>query len=313
MSVFTPVSEAELKQFLALYHVGELLSFRGIAEGIENTNFFVETSQGRYVLTLFERTPAQDLPYFLGVMGHLSAAGIASARPIPDRADQVLQHLNGRAAALVERLSGKGVEQPTIAQCAALGRALAQMHLAGADFPLFRENCRAADWWTSVATQLQGKLSSDLEQLLADEMAYQACRNDAVLPRGVIHADLFRDNALFAGDELSGVIDFYYACNDCWLYDLAVCVNDWVINATGEFQAEAYQALVCAYVEVRPITPDEHGVWMDKLRAAALRFWVSRLQDWHFPRAGEMTYLKDPQEFERILRAHRGRMLELPR
>lgn len=312
MSVFTPVTEAQLQAYLADYPVGELVSYAGIEEGIENTNFFVSTTQGEYVLTLFERTPAVDLPYFLGVMGHLAAAGIPSARPVPDRSGQILRSLNGRASALVERLSGRGVSVPSESQCAALGETLARMHLAGADFSPVRPNCRGASWWSEAAERLRGELPATLQGLLLDEIAYQASQDDRALPGGVIHADLFRDNALFDGDALRGIIDFYYACNDCWLYDLAVCVNDWTINPTGTWQPAPYEALVGAYHGVRPFSPAERQLWMSKLRGAALRFWVSRLLDWYFPRPGELTYRKDPQEFERILRRHRQTVLELP-
>lgn len=306
MSVFTPVSESEMRSFLGGYDLGELQSYRGIEEGIENTNFFVTTDQGDFVLTLFERTPEADLPYFLGVMGHLSAAGVPSARPLPDRQGQVLQRLNGRAAALVERLRGGGLDQPTPAQCEALGQALARLHLAGQDYPGQRANCRGPAWWQDCARQLRGQLPAELQELLDDEIAYQAGVDDSELPGGVIHADLFRDNALFDGARLSGLIDFYYACNDAWLYDLAVCVNDWTINARGGFDAEGYAALLRGYGSVRGCTDRERKLWADKLRAAALRFWVSRLYDWHFPREGELTYSKDPQEFEKILRLHRS-------
>lgn len=312
MSVFTPVSEAQLRAFLGEYDAGSLHHYKGIEEGIENTNFFVTTSAGAYVLTLFERTPAQDLPYFLGVMGHLAEAGIPSASPVPGRDGAVLRELNGRAAALVQRLAGRGVTTPSVAQCAALGQTLAQMHLAGAGYSGHRDNDRGAVWWTAAAAQLRGHLSADLQQLLDEEIAIQAGAEDAELPRGVIHADLFRDNALFDGEALTGIIDFYYACNDSWLYDLAVCVNDWTINPTGSLSPDHYQALVEAYARVRPIEAAERGLWGLKLRAAALRFWVSRLVDWHFPRAGEMTYQKDPDEFLRILRWHRDHPLTLP-
>ncbi len=306
MSVFTPVAEPELRAFLSAYAQGELLAYKGIEEGIENSNFFVTTTAGEFVLTLFERTPAADLPYFLGVMAHLSDAGIPSAQPLADRRGQVLQQLNGRAAALVQRLAGQGVSRPTLAQCGALGATLARMHLAGKDCSLYRANCRGPQWWTASAAALKPRLAPEVWRLLEDEISYQAGLDDSALSRGVIHADLFRDNALFTGDELSGLIDFYYACNDCWLYDLAVCVNDWVINPTGALDLPAYQGLLQAYQQVRPLSAAEQSLWPAKLRAAALRFWVSRLYDWHFPRPGELTYRKEPAEFEAILRLHRS-------
>lgn len=305
MSVFTPVTEPQLRDFLGAYDLGELVVYRGIEEGIENTNFFLTTTHGEFVLTLFERTPAADLPYFLGVMDHLARAGIPSARPMKRRSGEVLGSLNGRATAIVERLPGGGLDQPGVGQAHALGQVLARMHLAAADFPAQRDNCRGPAWWTPAAQQLQAKLPAEQWALLQDELAFQAEVDQSALPGGVIHADLFRDNALFDGERLTGLIDFYYACNDAWAYDVAVCVNDWAINATGRFNPEVYQALVGAYAAQRPFTAAEQQAWPAQLRRAALRFWVSRLLDWHFPREGELTYSKDPVEFERVLRGHR--------
>lgn len=312
MSVFTPVSESELRSYLNAYELGELAGYKGIEEGIENTNFFLTTSHGEFVLTLFERTPAADLPYFLGVMDHLSRAGIPSARPMPRRDGEVLGTLNGRATAIVERLSGRGVDQPCPEQAAALGTVLAKMHKAAADFPAQRLNCRGPSWWTPALKELHDKLPQEQLALLQDEVAYQARVDQSALPGGVVHADLFRDNALFDGPRLTGLIDFYYACNDAWAYDVAVCVNDWAINAEGCFNASVYDALVGAYAQERAFSEAECQAWPGQLRRAALRFWVSRLLDWHFPRAGELTYSKDPAEFERILLAHRQRTPQWP-
>lgn len=312
MSVFTPVSESELRSYLNAYELGELVGYKGIEEGIENTNFFLTTSHGEFVLTLFERTPAADLPYFLGVMDHLSRAGIPSARPMPRRDGEVLGTLNGRATAIVERLSGRGVDQPCPEQAAALGTVLAKMHKAAADFPAQRLNCRGPSWWTPALKELHDKLPQEQLALLQDEVAYQARVDQSALPGGVVHADLFRDNALFDGPRLTGLIDFYYACNDAWAYDVAVCVNDWAINAEGCFNASVYDALVGAYAQERAFSEAECQAWPGQLRRAALRFWVSRLLDWHFPRAGELTYSKDPAEFERILLAHRQRTPQWP-
>lgn len=312
MSVFTPVSHEQAAAFLADYALGELRSLEGIAEGIENSNFFVSTDSGRYVLTLFERTPAEDLPYFLGVMGHLAAAGIPCAQPLRDRAGQSLKRLNGRAATLVQRLQGRACETPSPAQCATLGMTLARMHQAAADFPGSRANCRGPDWWTAAAQRLESVLPAAQAELLGDEIAVQAASASADLPRGVIHADLFRDNALFDGERLSGLIDFYYACNEAWLYDLAVCVNDWILVPQGTASTAQYPAMVEAYAGQRPFSAAERKAWPQMLRAAALRFWVSRLVDWHFPRPGEMTYAKDPAVFETILRQHRAQPPVLP-
>ena len=312
MSVFTPVSDSDIRQYLKRYELGELVSLRGIEEGIENSNFFLSTTQGEFVLTLFERTPEKDLPYFLGVMKHLADAGIPSARPMADKQGEILGRLNGRASSIVERLIGRGVEQPNVAQAAALGEVLAKVHLAGRDFSAQRDNDRAASWWNPAAPRLQSKLPAQQWELLQDELAFQQAQDYAALPRGVIHADLFRDNVLFDGDQLTGLIDFYYACNDSWIYDLAVCANDWAINPTGQLQPDVYHALLAAYQQQRPLSGAEQAQWSAQLRRAALRFWVSRLLDWHYPRDGEMTYSKDPQEFERIMRNHRQQALAWP-
>ncbi len=311
MSVFTVVSEPQLNEFLRQYAVGSLQAFRGIEEGIENTNYFVDTDSGRFVLTLFERTEFAGLPFFLGVMRHLADGGIPSARPQPGRDGHALRELNGRPAALVERLSGAGVELPTPEQCAQVATVMARMHMVGRGYAGRRANCRGARWWETVAGDLDAHLAPADRELLRDELAYQRDAARIDLPGGVIHADLFRDNALFDRGRLTGLIDFYYACTDAWIYDLAVLVNDWAINARGSLDMPAYTALVAAYVAERVPSDLERAHWNGKLRAAALRFWVSRLQDLHFPRAAELTYTKDPLEFRRILEFHRNQTLEL--
>lgn len=311
MSVFTPVSDAQARAFLADYALGELCALRGIEEGIENSNFFLDTSQGRYVLTLFERTPEQDLPYFLGVMAHLSAAGIPCAQPMADRHGSLLKRLNGRAATIVQRLSGAAVTVPDRQQCASLGKLLGRMHLAAQDFAPRRPNCRGPQWWAPAEQRLRPVLAAQDAQLLRDEIDWQSQQRIS-LPQGVIHADLFRDNALFQDGQISGVIDFYYACNGPWLYDLAVAVNDWTINPSGAVDGAAMDAMLAAYVAARPLVDAERAAWTGQLRAAALRFWVSRLLDWHFPRPGELTYAKNPNEFRDILCLHREQPRELP-
>ncbi|MEN8719445.1 MAG: homoserine kinase [Oceanococcaceae bacterium] len=305
MSVFTPVSAEELSTFLTHYRVGELIEYTGIAEGIENTNFFVRTTTNRFVLTLFERTPAQDLPYFLAVMESLADAGLPSAAPVHRRDGEVLGELNGRPAALVARLSGGGVVVPNALQVSQLGAVMGQMHLALGDFTPQRPSDRGLDWMQQVAAQLPAQLSDDERALLTDELTVQQAAPWASLPRGVIHADLFRDNALFDEDRLTGLIDFYYACDGAWIYDLAVSFNDWVLNAGHPATGLIARALLQAYQQARPLEPAERGLWNLALRRAALRFWLSRLQDWHFPRGGELTYRKDPGDFERLLRWHR--------
>lgn len=311
MSVFTPVTAEELSNFLAQYRVGELIEYSGIAEGIENTNFFVRTTTNRFVLTLFERTPATDLPYFLSVMEALSEAGLPCAAPIHRRDGGVLGELNGRPASLVSRLGGSGIVVPNSLQVAQLGAVLGQMHLALADFPVQRQSDRGLDWMQQAADQVLASLPSEEQQLLSDELRAQHDAAWNTLPRGVIHADLFRDNALFDEERLTGLIDFYYACDGAWIYDLAVSFNDWVLNAGHPAHGSVAKALLQAYQQARPPLSEERALWNMALRRAALRFWLSRLLDWHFPRDGELTYRKDPADFERLLRWHRDNPISL--
>ncbi|MFA5171632.1 MAG: homoserine kinase [Sulfuriferula sp.] len=302
MSVFTTVSEDQASAWLENYSIGQLTELRGIASGIENTNYFLSTNQGKYVLTLFENLTAAELPYFLHLMHHLASLGVPCPLPMSNQQGELLGTLNGKPASIVTRLTGASLTAPTIAQCAAMGATLAQIHVAGKNFPMQRENERSGNWWKAISPQLLPFLDTDAAQLLQAEIKFQALHRLQDLPRGVIHADLFRDNVLFEGDTVSGVIDFYFACNDAWLYDIAITVNDWCITATGELDEAATRAFLQSYHSVRPFTAIERGAWPITLRAAALRFWVSRLYDLHFPRAGEMTHAKDPSHFERILR-----------
>lgn len=305
MSVFTPVTAEQLSSFLGQYRVGELIEYSGIAEGIENTNFFVRTTTNRFVLTLFERTPEPDLPYFLAVMERLSDAGLPSAAPVHRRDGSVLGELNDRPASLVARLSGGGVVVPNGLQVAQLGAVMGQMHLALAEFPQRRISDRGLAWMEAVAGELGDKLTAAETELLASELAAQQGVDWESLPHGVIHSDLFRDNALFDEDRLTGLIDFYYACDGAWVYDLAVSFNDWVLNAGHAARGSVATGLLQAYQQSRPLVTAERELWSMALRRAALRFWLSRLQDWHFPRDGELTYRKDPGDFERLLVWHR--------
>ena len=301
MSVYTVVEEHELQEFLTHYTLGELLEYQGISAGIENTNYFVTTSQQRLVLTLFEQHAAEEMGYFLDLMAFLAEHQVPSAHPIADRQGDYLRELNGKPAALVMRLNGRGIESPNLAQCQAIGKALAELHLAGQSFPGQRGNDRGPQWWHQTRKQLQDKLTDEDRQLLDEELAYQDSFRLAELPRGVIHADLFRDNALFDGEQLTGIIDFYYACNDVLLYDVAVTVNDWCSQADGCLDEEKLQVMLHAYHQSRPFSAAEGQAWPVMLRAAALRFWLSRLKDQHYPREGELTHIKDPGVFRRIL------------
>jgi homoserine kinase type II len=301
MSVYTAVSREQLESFLSLYDQGPLVDFRGIKAGIENTNFFVTTEGGEFVLTLFEKLAAHELPFFLKLMAHLAEHGIPSAHPIADRHGDYLQRLNGKPAALVRRLSGESPHEASLAHCRAMGQALARLHLAARDYPGHRDNDRGYTWWLAVREILHSRLDADDAQLLDAELKFQGQDRFEGLPRGVIHADLFRDNAMFIGDTLTGIIDFYYACNDALLYDLAITVNDWCGTPGGGLHQNKAQALLTAYDQERPLKPVEKRAWPVMMRAAALRFWLSRLYDMHFPRAGHITHIKDPDEFKAIL------------
>lgn len=301
MSVYTTIERDELEDFLQHYPVGQLLDYEGISAGIENTNYFVDTEQGRFVLTIFESLSRDELPYFLDLMAHLAEHDVPSAHPKADNEGHYLRELKQKPAALVQRLIGASVDQPSSKQCAALGEALAHLHVVGQSFSGNRDNERGPHWWHETARAVMPFLSDDEQQLLKAELHFQRQHEHDNLPRGVIHADLFRDNALFDGDELTGLIDFYYACNDVLLYDVAVTVNDWCTNPDGSLDQSRVEALLGAYQQERPFTGEEQQSWPVMLRAGALRFWLSRLQDKYFPREGEITHIKDPDVFKQIL------------
>jgi homoserine kinase type II len=301
MSVFTTVTSEQLRTWLRHYPVGDLRDLQGIAAGITNTNYFVTTEQGRYVLTLFEKNSADDLPFFLDLMTHLAERGVPCPRPVISEAHQSLAELNGKPATLVTCLPGRDVELPSVAQCREVGRVLAEMHVAGQTFTTQMPNPRGVAWREATAARLMGVLGEEDRAMLKDELAFQASLDTAALPHGVIHADLFRDNVLFDGEKLGGLIDFYYACNGILLYDVAIAVNDWCECGSG-IDEERMLALLRAYHAVRPLNDAEHQAWPAMLRCAALRFWLSRLYDLHYPQAGELTHAKDPQHFQKILR-----------
>ncbi|MDC9725401.1 MAG: homoserine kinase [Gammaproteobacteria bacterium] len=310
MSVYTEVGRDELVAFLGDYAVGELVSFEGISDGIENTNYFVNTEQGQFVLTLFEQHEFDELGYFLDVMTFFYQHGIPSAHPAEDKEGRYLKTLCGRPAALVMRLSGRGVNSvATLAQCQEIGEVLGKMHLAGQAFKSQRATQRGPDWRQNMAATVLPLLDAESAQVLQDEIAFQAAYSSLDLPFGVTHSDLFRDNALFEGDELKGIIDFYYACDEYLLYDLAVAINDWCVDDSGLIDSQRYQQLMSAYSKQRPLTDIEQDSFNLVLRAAALRFWLSRLQDKLFPREGELTQIKNPDAFLKILSQHRAQSL----
>jgi homoserine kinase type II len=301
MSVYTKVTEPQLGQWLREYDVGTLTELQPIAAGIENTNYFVTTDRGRYVLTLFERLPAADLPFYLDLMSHLAQDGVPCPLPIANRAGSTLGGLNGKPAALVSRLAGAWVPEPTPAHCAEVGRVLARMHVSAESYGGTLENPRGPKWWRWAAPQVMPFLDDERRALLQGELKVQSTYRFSDLPRAAVHADLFRDNVLFDGDRIGGVIDFYFAGVDALLFDVAVTVNDWCVRPDGRFDEARALALLAAYRTERPFTALERGAWPVMLRAAALRFWLSRLYDFHLPRPGELVHAHDPEHFRRIL------------
>ncbi len=307
MAVFTEVSFDEAAAFLNALNLGQLQSIKGAAGGIENTNYFVDTDQGHYVLTLFERLTFEQLPYYLHLMKHLAARGI----PVPDPAEngkgEILHRLKGKPTAVVNKLRGHSELAPTPAHCAAVGEMLARMHLAGLDYPRQQPNLRGLAWWNETVPVVLPHLTPEQRSLILGELAYQnhvadssACRS---LPRGAVHADLFRDNVMFEDGKLTGFFDFYFAGCDTFLFDIGVCLNDWCIDlASGAQDSARSQAFVAAYESVRRLTAQERTLLPAMQRAGALRFWISRLWDFHLPREAAVLKAHDPGHFERVLR-----------
>jgi homoserine kinase type II len=307
MAVFTEVSFDEAAALVSRLGLGELASLTGISSGIENTNYFADTQRGRYVLTLFERLGFEQLPFYLQLMKHLARRGIPVPDPQADERGEILHTVKGKPAAIVNRLRGQHHMAPDTAHCESVGAMLAHMHMAGRDFPLHQPNLRGLAWWEETVPVMRPFLTAPQGELIDTELAYQqhvaASAQYAALPRGPIHADLFRDNVMFEGDELTGFFDFYFAGVDTWLFDLAVCLNDWCIDAeSGRLVEERAQAFAAAYDAVRPLTGAELRLMPAMLRAGALRFWVSRLWDFHLPRDATMLKAHDPAHFERVLR-----------
>ncbi len=316
MSVYTLVTTEELDGWLARYAVGTLVLQAPIASGIENTNYFVTTTKGRYVLTLYERLPADELPFYLNLMAHLARAGVECPAPEPDRSGALFSMLNGKPASLVTRVDGEPMLVPDAVHCAAVGAALGRLHLASATYRPRLTNRRGPSWWRQAARAVRSFLLAEQNEMLAAELKYLAGFAKVRMPRGAIHGDLFCDNVLFIGDRVSGIIDFGFAATDFLAYDLAITVNDWcIVNdgpEAGALIPELVDALIGAYEGVRELTSDERAQWPALLRAAALRFWLSRLYDLHLPRPGELVHAHDPAHFERILRDRIVRAEPLP-
>jgi len=312
MAVFTEVSLDEARALVARLDAGELLALRGITAGIENTNYYVSTRSGEWVLTLFERLTAEQLPYYLRLMQHLARRGLPVPEPRADAQGQIAHQVAGKPAALVNRLPGHHQLAPDLHHCQQLGHVLARLHTAVADFPLSQPNLRGLAWWLHTAPQVMPFLAPEQQALLADELQFQQTLAGsaayAALPRGAVHADLFCDNVLFDGlpghEKLTGAFDFYFAGNDSLAYDLAVCLNDWCLHAAdGRLDEARAQALLAGYQDERRLSATEQRLLPALLRAAALRFWLSRLADWHLPRDAALLQPKDPAHFERVLRA----------
>ena len=310
MAVFTEVSPPEAAGLLSNLGLGTLQSMRGTPSGIENTNYFVSTDQGEYVLTLFERLSFEQLPFYLNLMRHLAEHGIPVPAPQANAQGEILHTLKGKPAAVVTRLKGRNQLDPQEADCAQVGAMLARMHQAGTDYPQQQPNLRGLAWWTETIPVVRPHLNAEQAALIESELAFQQdlATTEAYrsLPQGPIHADLFRDNVMFDGPTLSGFFDFYFAGCDTFAFDIAVCLNDWCIDlATGALDPARAQAFVAAYDAERHLTDAELSLLPAMLRAAALRFWTSRLWDFYLPRDAAMLKPHDPTHFERVLTLRR--------
>jgi homoserine kinase type II len=324
MAVYTEVPFSDAAALLHRLDLGDLTDLRGIQGGIENTNYFVTSEKDgatqEHVLTVFERLSFEQLPYYLHLMKHLAGQGIPVPAPAADAQGEVMHRLLGKPAAVVAKLSGRSELAPGATHCEAVGAMLARMHLAGRDFAMSQPNLRGLPWWNETVPVVLPNLEASQRQLIQSELAYQnhvaAMPAYAALPRGPVHADMFRDNVMFEDGELTGFFDFYFAGDDSFLFDLAVCLNDWAVQhgapeTDGQHRPELAQAMLAAYQSVRPLTAAERELLPAMMRAAALRFWLSRLWDWYLPRDAAMLQPHDPTHFERVLRARAGGALEL--
>jgi homoserine kinase type II len=310
VAVYTDVVAEDLAAFLAGYDIGELLAYKGIAEGVENSNFLVHTSRGYFILTLYEkRVAAADLPFFLALMEHLHARGIRCPRPVKNRNGAVLGQVAGRPAALVTFLDGMWIRRPSLRHCGALGEALAKLHLAGLDFKQRRDNALSVAGWRSlyeICCARANEVHPELKAVLAAELSHLEQAWPRNLPQGVIHADLFPDNVFFLGNALSGLIDFYFACTDALAYDVAVCLNAWCFEPDHSYNVTKGRGLLQAYAQARPLSDAERQALPLLARGAALRFLLTRLVDWFDVPPGALVRPKDPLEYYRKLRFHQA-------
>jgi homoserine kinase type II len=310
MAVYTDVAAEDLAPFLAGYDIGELHAYKGIAEGVENSNFLVHTSRGYFILTLYEkRVSAPDLPFFLGLMEHLASRGLTCPQPVKTRSGETLGTVAGRPAAIVTFLDGMWIRRPSAAHCGALGEALAKLHLAGSDFAMKRPNTLSVSGWRSLYTgccERADEVQRGLKDFLAAELGVLEQAWPQGLPQGVIHADLFPDNVFFLGDKLSGLIDFYFACTDTLTYDVAICLNAWCFETDHSYNVTKGRALLASYAKTRPLSLTEWEKLPLLARGAALRFLLTRLVDWLDVPPGALVRPKDPLEYVRKLRFHQA-------
>jgi homoserine kinase type II len=309
MAVYTEVTDEELSAFLGTYDLGRVLACKGIAEGVENSNYFLQTEAGSFILTLYEkRVREADLPFFLALMDHLSARGLTCPQPVHNRNGDALGRLAGRPAVIVTFLTGVSVKRPRAGHCRALGGALAQLHEAGRDFSMVRPNALSLASWPALfgAAEAQADMvAPGLADRTRRELAHLEAAWPSGLPAGVIHADLFTDNVFFMGEAVSGLIDFYFACTDAFAYDLAICLNAWCFESDGSFNRTKGQAMIAGYEAVRRLTPEEVEALPTLCRGSALRFMLTRLVDWLNVPPGALVRPKDPLEYDRKLAFHR--------
>jgi homoserine kinase type II len=310
LAVYTDITEIDLNRFLAEYDVGELTSYKGIAEGVENSNFLLHTTRDPLILTLYEkRVEKSDLPFFLGLMQHLADRGLSCPLPLPRRDGQLLGELSRRPAALISFLEGMWLRRPEARHCREVGKALARMHLAGEGFEIKRPNALSLDGWKVLwekSADRADEVETGLQDEITSELEFLGLNWPKDLPAGVIHADLFQDNVFFLGDELSGLIDFYFACNDLLAYDVSICLNAWCFEADGSYSVEKGMAMLEGYRSVRPLSDAELAALPVLARGSALRFFLTRLYDWLTTPEGALVVKKDPLEYLRKLRFHRG-------